>query len=307
MKRVLITGVTGLVGDGICRYFLEKKWEVFGTSRNELHSLDPLFSPIKLDLNSPNDLYKLNECLPVDAIIHSAGILPHATNKKDSEIYYKSNVDGTRYILDWAANSRIKKFIFISGTGVFQSNNKSMLESSMLIPKPNHYHTSKAMAELLCALYNNSLLGITTLRVSAPYGYKKNISVFSKFIESANNNKNFELWGSGARSQTFTFVEDIGLACELAINNKKSNSVYNIAGNETISMIELAKRIINTIPNCKSQVVFIDKTDPNENEINSISFEKAKNEISYLPRFNIESGLNKIIKLSNKKFYRKSK
>ena len=34
------------------------------------------------------------------------------------------------------------------------------------------------------------------------------------------------------------------------------------------------------------------------------SFDKAKNEISYVPRFNIESGLNKIINLSGKKFYR---
>ena len=308
MKRILITGVTGLVGDGICRYFLEKKWKVFGTSRNELHSLDPLFTPIKLDLNSPNDLSKLNECLPVDAIIHSAAKLPYTLkDKNDEKNYYKCNVDGTRSLLDWLITSKIKKFIFISSTGVCDTINSNSIETNIIKPKLNHYHISKAMGELLCDFYKASFPNITIMRIKAPYGYKENKSVFSKFIHLAKNNKNITLWGAGIRSQTFTFVEDIGFACELAINHKKSNSVYNIAGNETISMKELANKIINLVPNSESKVVFSDKPDPNQNEINSISFDKAKNEISYVPRFNIESGLNKIIHLSGKKFYRQSK
>ena len=64
----------------------------------------------------------------------------------------------------------------------------------------------------------------------------RKINQFFKIYSFGKNNKNITLWGAGIRSQTFTFVEDIGFACELAINHKKSNSVYNIAGNETISM-----------------------------------------------------------------------
>ena len=159
MKRILITGATGLVGDGICRYFLENNWQVFGTSRKKLNSFNPMFTPIKLNVNSKTNISILNDYLPFDAIVHSAAKLPY-TLKDDNDInkYYNCNVDGTRFLLDWSIVSKIRRFIYISSTGVMDSKNTYFGESSAITPKLNHYHTSKAMGELLCGLYNNSNL-----------------------------------------------------------------------------------------------------------------------------------------------------
>ena len=111
MKRVLVTGSTGLVGEGICRYFLKDKWNVFGTSRRDIISHHTKFSPIKFELGSKNDLNLLNAQLPFKAIIHNAAKLPHSLfNKADIDNYYLSNVKGTRQLLDWAIGKNIETF-----------------------------------------------------------------------------------------------------------------------------------------------------------------------------------------------------
>ena len=65
------------------------------------------------------------------------------------------------------------------------------------------------MGEILCRAYGEMGLKIVILRISAPYGFVSNQSVISRFLNLVKKGKNLELWGSGSRSQVFTFVEDI--------------------------------------------------------------------------------------------------
>ena len=305
MKRVLITGTTGLVGDGISRYFLKNNWIVFGTSRQNIKSLHPNFTPLKLELGSKKDLGIVCGHLPFDAVIHCAAKLPHSLlNDEDIDKCYRCNVNGTRYLLDWARLSKIKKFIYISSTGCLSDEYDSYYEKkSIIAPKSNHYHVSKAMGEMLCSMYNVQGVGVVTLRISAPYGYVNNQSVIPKFIKLAEQNQNIELWGSGSRAQSFTFVEDIGYACALAISNEKANGIYYIAGNQLTTMHELAKAVIHAIPKTKSEIVFPGIEDPSENQKNNIAIEKAEHEMNYSPQFSLSEGLRKIVKKNKTPFW----
>jgi nucleoside-diphosphate-sugar epimerase len=259
--------------------------------------------PIKLELGSKNNLDLLNEHLPFQAVIHSAAKLPHSLlNDEDIDNYYHCNVTGTRYLLDWALKSNIKIFSYLSGVGSFNPQNGAFNEE-MMHPKPNHYHISKAIGELLCRTYNEMGLRTVSLRVSAPYGYVSNQSVLPKFIKFAKQDKNIELWGSGSRSQVFTFVEDIGYACSLAMGNKSVNGCYNISGNKSITMIELAKMVLDSIPNTKSKIVFLNTDDPEEGQKRNISLQKAKREMGFEPQFNLLAGLRLIINDHKKHFW----
>jgi nucleoside-diphosphate-sugar epimerase len=297
MKRVLITGVTGLVGDGICRYFLRNNWEVFGTSRRVLESNNSKFYPLKFDLESTVDLNVLSKHSPYRAVIHNAAKLPkHSEPGKDSDSYYGCNVKGTKHLLEWVEKSAIDTFIYISSMGVINSNNAVKTEKSALSPKPNHYHVSKAMGELLCEMYGaQGSFRTVILRISAPYGYTgTHASVIPKFVERARSNKDIELWGNGSRSQVFTFVEDIGHACRLAIEKSAVSGVYNIAGKESISMKGLAEKVLDTFPNSRSRIIFSEVKDPEEGKVQRISIAKAIRELGFEPKFNLLTGLNKV-------------
>jgi len=290
MKKVLITGFTGLVGDGISRYFVNNGWMVFGTSRKQYISNNKNFTPLKFNLENALDYSELSRYAPFDLVIHNAAVLPHLKNK-DSQIFYKCNLLGTQQLLSWTKLSGSKKFIFISGTGVHLS-----LDEEIIDPKPNHYHLSKGMGEMLCRMYHNQkYLDTVSLRISAPYGYTgKNLAVIPKFISRTINNDNIELWGKGTRSQTFTFVEDIGLACELVYHQNGLKEAYNISGNELISMTQLASELIKTFQPSKSRIIYLEKEDPLEDTKNAISSASAKKDFYFEPKFNVRSGLSAI-------------
>ncbi len=301
----MITGVTGLVGDGICRYFLRDNWEVFGTSRRALESHHSNFFPLKFDLESKDDLNVLSKYSPYQAVIHNAAKLPHGSESDvDADCYYNCNAKGTRYLLQWAEELDISVFVYVSGTGVFNTKEGVASEESQLEPKPSHYHVSKAMGELFCKMYGaRGSLRTVILRISAPYGYAgTNTAVIPKFIERAKCNSDLELWGNGSRSQVFTFVEDIGRACRLVIEKSAVQGVYNIAGNESTSMKDLAKKILEAFPHSKSRVVFSGSEDPQNDRSRDISIVKAKKEIGFEPQFNLLEGLKKIAEDSDNAF-----
>jgi len=75
VRKLLITGANGFVGANLCRHFLARGWEVYGTVRatSDTHSLNGL--DVKLitgDLGDPN-MIKIPA--DVDEVIHSASIV----------------------------------------------------------------------------------------------------------------------------------------------------------------------------------------------------------------------------------------
>jgi len=303
MKNVLITGVKGLVGDGICRHFLNHSINVYGTSRQKINSINPNFIPMKLNLNSKNDILSLNETLPIDALIHCAAKLPNPKSENENDDAYNSiNVRGTENLLYWAKTAGVKIFLYISGTGVFEDSANNFEENLSNNPRSNPYHRSKANAETICQSYTNSEMRVIIFRISAPFGYVKNNSVIPKFILRAKSNQNIELWGSGNRSQIFTFTEDIGLACRLVFINK-SEGIFNITGGKSIKMNELAHKIVNLTKGSHSKIIFSGNEDPEEGKSKTISIEKAKKEIGYYPKYSLEEALSKIINNNDTTFW----
>ena len=110
--------------------------------------------------------------------------------------------------------------------------------------------------------------------------------------------------GSGNRSQIFTF-EDIGLACRLAITNQ-SEGIYNIAGENSITMKELAHKIVYLTKGSRSKIVFSGNGDPNEEKSKNISIEKARKELGYYPKNSFDQALSKIINHNGNQFWQKA-
>ena len=132
-------------------------------------------------------------------------------------------------------------------------------------------------------------------RISAPFGYGIcGNSVIPKFIKRLLNNEKIELWGIGSREQVFTFCEDIGYACELAVKHE-SSGIYNITSGPAITMMDLALKIIEGLNKNQSDLVLLDKFDPLEGKRISIDITKAKNELHYQPKFGLDQGLKQVL------------
>jgi nucleoside-diphosphate-sugar epimerase len=300
--KILITGCTGLVGRGLTNYFLRNGYEVLGTHIQSFESLNKNFHPLVLELKSLESIKNLfQELKEIDMIIHNAAYVPK--NSMDCEInsdeIIETNFTGTKRLLKFSEISKIKKFIFISGTAIVDKTRDIIDEGSPYYPQ-NSYYSSKILSEILCSQYIiEKKMNINVFRISAPYGSNtKSAAVIPKFIDSVRNSKDITLWGTGTREQVFTFVDDIAYACDLTLDNNVAG-IFNIVGGSSITMKDLATEILKLFPDSKSKIVFTGDVDPQEGRSVTISYEKAKKELGYSPQFSISDGLKEMIKREN--------
>lgn len=162
MKKVFITGGTGLVGNHVARKFLSEGWNVSVLTRrpNQAKTILPQekVSFIKGDIT---DIASLQACLGGhDVLVHSAGIHAQWMAKKDED-YIKVNVEGTRALLAAAERAGIKKVIYTSSIKTIGTNplltvqNEEVQYDFSKVDSP--YGLSKALAEQAVLQYPGNI------------------------------------------------------------------------------------------------------------------------------------------------------
>lgn len=130
--RILVTGGTGVIGEGVIPELITRGHHVRLLSR---HAEDdakqwPGVEPVRGDIGNPQSIRGAAD--DVDVVIHIAGIV---TENPPETTFERINVGGTRNMLDEAKRANVKRFVFVSSLGadVGQSD----------------YHQSKRKAEEL--------------------------------------------------------------------------------------------------------------------------------------------------------------
>jgi nucleoside-diphosphate-sugar epimerase len=192
MKKILVTGVNGFIGQNIYRELIKLNYFVRGTVR----SLDSVLinNDIKyisvgsIDAETNWD-YALEE---IDCVIHCAG-KAHAMNKKvELDIYREVNRDGTKHLAEQAAKAGVKRLIFLSSVKVNgESTDKSNGTKIFIyndIPNPqDNYAISKFEAEqVLWEVASKTGLEVVVVRLPLVYGHsaKGNLDRLIKLIYS---------------------------------------------------------------------------------------------------------------------------
>ncbi len=201
MKKILITGASGFIGQSLIKYLSKLNKPVRGAVRlncSFLSNTDIEYVPIRdIDHNT-----NWNKCLiDIDCIIHCAG-KAHImkTEKNDlSKIYQSVNVDGTKQLAEQAAEAKIRRFIFLSSIKVNGENtndddidkplneNKIIFSHKDLASPKDAYAKSKLEAEkVLWEISSKTGLEVVVVRLPLVYGYdaKGNLAKLKKLVRS---------------------------------------------------------------------------------------------------------------------------
>jgi nucleoside-diphosphate-sugar epimerase len=192
MKKILVTGANGFIGQHIYKHLIKLNYPVKGTIRNldnALINCDTKYISVgNIDAETNWD-HALDG---IDCIIHCAG-KAHARNKKvELDIYRKVNREGTKHLAEQAAEAGVKRLIFLSSVGVNgESTGKSnsvKLFTTKDIPNPHdNYAISKFEAEeALWEVSSKTGLEVVVVRLPLVYGYgaKGNLDRLIKIIYS---------------------------------------------------------------------------------------------------------------------------
>jgi len=113
-KNIFLTGSTGILGKPLLRKLVNEGHNVYALSRNKIHH-DFLNSNkakiINGDLIS-DDIYEQLKDKSIEAIFHVAGI--NKKCQKDSSSMFRTNIEGTKQMLELGNRLNIEKFVYTS-------------------------------------------------------------------------------------------------------------------------------------------------------------------------------------------------
>jgi UDP-glucuronate decarboxylase len=123
--------------------------------------------------------------------------------------------------------------------------------------------------------------------------------VVTNFIYQAINNEDITIYGTGNQTRSFSFIEDT-LDGLLKVINYKNSDVFNIGSENEITVKHLAETIVS-LTNSNSKIIYKDlpENDPKQRKPD---LTKAKEQLSYVPRYSLEEGLKITIDWINKTY-----
>jgi UDP-glucuronate decarboxylase len=296
---VLVTGGAGFMGSRLCERLLEQGHEVlcvdnfYTGSKNNIEKLmsNPMFELIRHDITTP--LY-----VEADQIYNLACPASPVHYQRDPVQTTKVNVHGTINILGLAKRLKAR---------ILQASTSEVYGDAMVTPQSEDYYGNvnpigpracydegKRCAETLFFDYFRQYgLDIKVVRIFNTYGPKMSINdgrVVSNFMCQALQGKPITIYGDGTQTRSFCYVDDMVNGLIKMMESEHFTGPVNLGNPHEITMLELAKRVIN-ICDSKSEIQFCPVVcdDPKRRKPD-ISL--AINKLNWCPSIDIETGLN---------------
>ncbi len=165
--KILVTGSSGHLGEGLMRTLLKQGKSVVGQDRKP--------GPFTTCVGSITDEEFVNRSMrDVSVVLHTATLhKPHVATHSKQE-FIDTNITGTLNLLEAAVENTVKAFIYTSTTSTFgdamrpKAGDPAVWVTESLQPKPrNIYGVTKTAAENICQLFSrNHNLPCIVLRTS---------------------------------------------------------------------------------------------------------------------------------------------
>lgn len=230
-KTILITGATGFLGNSIVSNLMSK-YEFINVGRSENTFCKNIYWDLKNTLNIEHEINS-------KIAIHCASIVGSNSKIAVSD-YLDINVKSTAALLDLCVKKNVDKFILISTGGVYGYNDKPMKESDRCNPE-EIYSLSKYFSEKICELYKDKIQ-IIILRLFFPYGNYKSDRLINRLITNILNGKSVCLNHDGHPIVNPIHIVDLVNIIEIFLNSN-SKGIFNVSGNEEISIENLCNLI----------------------------------------------------------------
>jgi len=240
MKKILVTGSNGLVGQKLTDLILSKAdFGLIATSKGEnRHPLQQGYIYVNLDITDEKQVKQVLTKYKPTAVIHTAAMTNVDACESDQAACKALNVDAVKNLAA-ACESIHSQLIHLSTDFIFDGEDGPYTE----LDKPNplsYYGQTKFEAE---ELLKSSSCHWVVIRTIIIYGVVKDLT-----------RTNIVLWAKNALEKGEpinvvndqwrmpTLAEDIATCCLLAVK-QKAQGIYNASGRDMMSIVELVEQV----------------------------------------------------------------
>lgn len=301
MKKVLITGCSGLVGTHLVKKCIDLGYKVVGVDLRKNEQLPSFgWEFISDDLTKPFAIESLFLTHKFDVVFNTFGVKgsPMRAKNQPVDFLYPSFKINTEIINQCAKNNIW--LVFVSSVGVYAPAEK-FVEDSVWKTLPSEADWfpswSKRMGEILLEAYKvqYDYQKWATIRPANIFGEYDDFSGKGTVIASTikkiyeADGESIEAWGDGSPIRDFVYAGDVADAILDLYHNGK-NEVVNFGAGEEITIKQMIETLIKI--SGKNLKIEWDKTKPNGDMRRQMDTTKQK-EIGLLPKLGFEKALEK--------------
>jgi Nucleoside-diphosphate-sugar epimerases len=320
-KNILISGASGFLPGYMVETILylnetmfNEKANIFAMARNEKNALKRFSNYIGRD---ELKFITHDVCNPIDIndkihyIIHAASQASPKFYKKDPVGTLCPNIIGTYNLLEIAREKNVKGFLFFSSGEVY-----GKVEEDMIPTKEEHYGyidpldirssyvESKRMGETMClSWFKQYGVPAKIVRPFHTYGPGMNLNdgrVFADFVYNLLKKEDIVIKSDGKAVRAFCYLADATTGFFTVLLKGENGESYNIGNDKCeISIIELAKKLVNLFPKYKLRVVQEKRQDNDYLEskiVRSCPDISKISSIGWKPHYSIEDGFKRTVK-----------
>ncbi len=301
---ILVTGAAGFIGSNLVALLLKtQKYRILALDSlsyaGNLENLkacedNPDYAFQKGDITSPADVATAFEKGPT-YVAHLAAESHVDRSLTDSGIFLRTNVEGTRVLLEAARQcAGLRRFVQVSTDEVYGSLSPSeppFTENSPIKPS-SPYSASKAGADLLALAYLHSFdLPVSVTRCSNNYGpYQFPEKLIPLMISNAMHDQSLPVYGDGQQIRDWIHVEDHCRAIQMVLESGKPGEVYNFGGEAERPNLTVVRTILKSLGKPESLIQYV--TDrPGHDRRYAIDNTYSRHELGFEPQWSFEEGL----------------
>jgi UDP-glucose 4-epimerase len=239
--RVLVTGGAGFIGSHVVDKLVDRGIEprIFDVV------VSPHHAPGEIDtyLGDLTDLDAIKDATKgCDAVIHLGAIADVNHVAADPGFAELVNSRGTFNVLEAAREADVARVVYGSTIWVYNGYD-GLADEDTNAGLPSHLYTATKLAgEMYCKSYSEQYgLVCTILRFGIPFGPRaRAAAVVPAFVKKALAGEPLTVAGDGSQGRRFVYVEDLADGVVRALIPHAANRVYNLVGDETVTVKEIA-------------------------------------------------------------------
>ena len=316
--KYLITGGSGFIGSHLAEKLITRDDEVVifdNLSTGSAINLSGIKEKITFQEGNILDKAEIHKLVSEsDYVVHLAAALGvfNIVNKPLESL--KTNLQGSEIVLE--ACDKYRKPVLVASTSeIYGKNDKVPLneEDDRIIGHPLKsrwsYSEAKAVHESLAYFYYlENKLPIRIVRFFNTVGPRQvghYGMVVPRFVSAALKNEPLSVYGSGDQIRCFCHVDDAVRALLLVMDSEKAiGEVFNVGNNQQISILELAKKVIEITGSSSAiEKIAYDKAYPAgfedmQRRVPDIS--KIKQVLGWVPEINLDQIIKDIVAFNAK-------
>lgn len=297
MKKILVTGSQGFIGNRLCQVLSAQDQQVIGFVKSPCEQRSYVNECYVADITNRELVCQLVQDIQPNQIVHLA-----AMKERSDAAYaagYEINLRGTLNLLEACQSlPALDKFVFLGTCDEYGVQTVPFEESLKENPESPYGVTKLAATTLLKAAAKNHGFPAVILRPSLVYGPGQDTDMFlSSLMKTLLTGKRFAMtWGEQTRD--LLYVDDVVTAITLALQAPDvTGQIINVSLGSSLRINVLAKKVAQLIDPRAETLIDFGTREYRRGEVMNyeVSNLRAQKLLNWKPCVSLEDGLRKTL------------